>query len=1268
MNRIKHTYLTPVLLTALTVLGSCSRTEEPAPSTPRTDALALNIQYTSFDIEQTKTETVTADSLFAYPFNAETQAPVTPIKNDSRTDGVYYFTMPSDAIDIFFTTASTYSPGLKVRSAMPDTLLTIETEPGCSAGEDILYGGITEYAGAPEESIAMTHAVARMRAVLKLIVGEDTVTNLTGYFDTVSVAVAGVASGIAFGSDFSSTYLEASNTISATMNITGTSCHSDYVYTFPTTSSAPTLELRTVISGSGEATFRTPLPSPLEAGSDYTVTIYLHKDNTDAGFTMGDITFNEDFIEENFSDNDFGLVTFSRSTLLFPVEERASEDLVVNSRLGTWRASISTDVLSAYSVENLSTGETASGISPSLTGSSGDTVRFTTLRDLTGSSTSIMEVTFKAEDVNSYPITLMQSNGIEQKISFHKSSSGYYGPFIMSGYCTLYRIEDGGDSTEIFSVTSAERYGHYESMPSGDYVVTGDIILAIETELISDITFENCSTLQDLSINHSSMQTLDLRNLPALMDFKMYDNSDLTALDFSGCPGLTTISLEDVTAITSLSSGESGLPLLTDVDIDNCSALTDLTLPHCTGLKSIITWNSSDITNVDLTGCSSLESISSDDMSLASISLSGCSSLKEFDVCLRNSTITSMDFSESPLLSSLYIRSYSNSNTLRYINIDGCNNLADLYLYELDKLKELDASKASVTEALIYYSDSLAVLNFTNNAALNTLNVGDAYNITSVNLSGCKALKELPYVWSSSLTELNLSKSGIETLDIDMNNTPNLGDIRVDSSALKTFKYYNGSSNYSAINSDTLDFSGCTALDSIYIDASYRVHVASTIVLDGCPAVNSLRISNLSGFSDLHADETTHVNRFYMEGCDIAQLNISNMNIGHAYIGTTGNTNSSLTRIFAENTSLETLSVGRTNNSHSNLSVISTTGSSSLRELIINRCEQLYLLETDGCENLENLRIYNNTSSILPSLDLSGFPNLTKLYLKTLPNITRLDLRHLSRLQSLLLYDMQNIQTLNCDGLANLSSLTLSTSAPNDSLILNNCSSLTSLSLNGGNDRDVKILETSGMTGLSDLSITNTGISGDISFSFPALEKFFFSYNNNVTKITFAEDSKLRHITLENNSNIDLSASDFYSEQTLSFMRLYDNSSSLDNSSQSLDFSGYSVLDTLSIRNNYEVDSINVSNCPSLKVLNLDQCHNMTGLDITGCNSLLKVDLYDCSLSVEAISEFFLQLPGKEITDEALYRITGNPGESADESVAREKNWIPTTNDIASDI
>lgn len=1208
MNRIKYTYLTPVLLTAaLTVLGSCSRTEEPAPSTPSTDALALNIRYTAFDVEQTKAEAVSADSLFAYPFNAGTQAPVTPVKNDSRADGVYYFTIPSDATGIFFTTASAYGPGLKVRSAMPDTLLTIETEPGCSAGQDILYGGIAEYTGAPEESIAMTHAVARIRAVLKLIVGEDTVTNLTGYFDTVSVAVSGVASGIAFGSDFSSTYLETGNTISAAMNITGTSCHSDYVYTFPTTGPAPALELRTVISGSGEATFRTPLPSPLEAGSDYTITIYLHKDNTDAGFTMGEITFNEEFIEQDFHDNDFGLVTFSRNTLLFPVEERASEDLIVNSRLGTWRASISTDVLSAYSVENLSTGETASGISPSLTGSSGDTVRFTTLRDLTGSSTSIMEVTFKAEDVNNYPVTLMQSNGVEQKISFHKSSSGYYEPFIMSGYCTLYRIDDSGDSTEIFSVTSAERYGHYESLPSGDYIVTGDIILGIETELISDITFENCTTLQDLNIDRSSLQNLDLQNLPSLANFDMYDNSDLTALDFSGCPGLTTIELRDITAIT----------------------------------------------DIDLSGCSSLERFSSDDMPLASLSLSGCSSLKEFDVYLRNSTITSMDFSKSPLLSSLYIRSYSNSNTLRYLNIDGCTSIADLYLDELDKLKELDASKASVTEARIYNADSLTVLNFASNAALNNLYISNCYYLESVNLSGCTALKELPYVWSSSLTELNLSKSGIETLDI---NTSNLTDFRVDSSALRRFVYTS-----SAIKQDSLDFSGCASLDSVYISGDNRTTSTTTIVLDGCTSISGVDIIQLPNLTDMSV-ENASIKRLYMDWCSgISTLSLEDSDIKEVRIGMEGALEK-LSYISFANSTIEKLYASNLEQ----LSRLSVAGCESLNLIDLTDCYNLYFFYTEGCGNITNIRLWNNNQSgRLPVFDFSRFPNLQHLLLNNIDEFKRLDLRPLTQLRFMNIANI-DLSCINCQGLTQLNELHLNQPSTPDSLILNGCSSLSSLDLNSST---IRYIDLDGASSLSALSISNSDYLDSLNLTLPALESLKLEYIDNLEAINITEGSRLRKVSIDNCWNLNIGASDLNAEQTLRHL-FVQNSGGNRTDSTDIDLSGYQVLDTLVLRSCYKARSLNLSNCTSLSLIDLDNSKLVT-LSIEGCESLMQADLAYNLFNVDALNLFFGQLPQRNFDSPAQYRLDGCPGDgnsNLNTSVADEKFWSPTPNNIGSDI
>lgn len=619
----------------------------------------------------------------------------------------------------------------------------------------------------------------------------------------------------------------------------------------------------------------------------------------------------------------------------------------------------------------------------------------------------------------------------------------------------------------------------------------------------------------------------------------------------------------------------------------------------------------------------------------------------------------------TPSLSSLHIEYDQASEGL---DLSGADRLRSLYLSGNEHITEIDLSGNTLLTDIYCSQSGLERLLLSGCTALTSVNT--LYNsLRYVDVSGCTSLKTLAdALFSNNLDSLDISGSGIEILDINMSNCRNLSHIRVDSSALRTFVYYKGSSNYATIANDTLDFSGCTALDSIDIDA-LNVPVASTVVLDGCTVINSLRIEGISNFSGIHTDENTHIERLYLDYCtstNLSQLDISGKDIRHAYLGT-NRVNSSLTRIFAENTALETLSVGRTDDSHSNLSVISTSGSTSLRELIIDSCEQLYLLGTEGCENLENLRIYNNSSSILPSLDLSEFTKLTRLYLKTLPNITSLDLRHLSQLQDLYLYDMGYLQTLNCEGLTSLSSITLSTSVPIDTLNLNNCSSLTSLSINGSGSK-LKVFKASGMTGLETLSLNNTRISGNISFSFPALETLTFNDNNNVNSLNFAEDSRLHHATLRNNLNLNLGASDLHSEQTLSFLSLYNNSSYIQNFNQSLDFSGYAALDTLSVTYSSKIDTIYVSDCSSLTVLNLDQCHNLTGLDITGCSSLLEVDLYNCELSVEAVGKFFQQLPDREITDEALYRITGNPGASADASEAILKNWIPTTNDIASDL
>lgn len=1341
MERKSIIYIAGAAFILTMALSGCHRMEEQVLPGSRTESLVLNVQYPSFDIETTKAqEEVSTDSLFAYPLNGIDGTLMSPVRQDSKSDGLYYFTLPAEATDIFFTNVSWESDAsLTTRSSMPDTLLSISVKGEHGTTQDILFGGIHGYSGAGEESIAMTRSVARLRPVLKLIVGEDTVSSVGAHFDSVYVSVSGVYSGIAFKPDFTYSYFGTAK-VSTPLHITETACYSDYIYTFPSTEAGSTLELRTLLFEGGETTFSTALPTPLEAGRDYTVTIYLHKDNSEAGFTLEDVTFGEDFIENvHFNDYDqdrFDLIGFSTSALLFPPESGVSRDVSVTSKLKTWSASFPSEVLSSYSVENLRTGETASAIQPTLSGQSGDTLRFTTLRDISANGSTCLDVTFRAEEHNSYTLPLLQSDGGTQRLTFE--NNGYYPTVTVDGYCSLYKLHDG-DSTLMLQ---AEGSPNATSVDNGSYAIIGEHISSVDFNgSVENLQFENCTSLTELVITSDAVYEIDLTGLSNLRNLRIYQTPGPQTLDLSGNGKLQKVYLQNVPNLTSIHSGETALTQLESITLWYCSSLTQLSLPNASSLASLDLNNISSITDLNLSGCSSLRTLTHDYnqtiLPLQTLNLNGCSSLQEVTLKLgNNSTLEAIDFSTSPTLREVNLSSenYSDGNNLKSINLYGCTGIETMNLQYLRKLSYLDASNASIASLEIRYADSLSTVDLTSNSRLTELALYDCYNLaeleltgcsmlktvnledinalseldmsgistlssislryldqlrrlslagcssvtsidmssvylTSADFSGCASLTELPYIWNSNLTDLNIRKSGIQEVELEMNRATNLQTIQVDSSSLRTFYYYSG--NHSLTQS-SLDFSGCTDLDSVNVDGSQSAQF-STIILDGCPDVGSLRLSSLPAFTTLSVNDGASIDRFYMDYCDnIEQLDISNMNIRHAYIGTTSN-NDQLALLTAENCpSLEELVIGNSsgNIGHEHLGALSVNGCTALRNLEIWSCSQLYLFNTENCGNLENLRIWNNYSSsaILPTLSLSGFPLLKTLALKSLPELSSLNLTILPQLESLELSNM-NLKTVNCANLNRLSSISLSASVPSDTLNLSNCSSLTGLTIDGQSSRRLKVLHADGLTSLRSAVINYTSLSGALNFTWPALETLRMENNNNITSVQIAEGNQLRRVIMKSNSNLDIAASRFNAEQTLTDLRLIGNSSQLSDSSLVLNLTGHAVLDTLAVMNTYQVKSINVSGCQELTLLNLDNCYYLNTLDISGCPSLLKVDLAECNLSTEAVLNLFIQLPERELRDQANYRLSGNPGATnADNSEAVRKNWIPTTNDIASDI
>lgn len=1267
MDRISKIHILGAALAAVLAVYGCQRIEEPIVTGPKTESLALRTQYPSFDIETTKAEeTVMVDSIFAYPFNGTTASAVTPIVQDSRTDdGIYYFTIPADASEILFTNVSEHSEWLEVRSAMPDTLLSITTAGAQGTGQDILFGGIPDYSGSTEESIAMTRAIARIRTVLKIIIGSDTVSNVQNYFDNVNATINGVATSVSFGPDFSYSY-SGSGSISSAMNITGTACHSDYIYTFPTVETSPALELKTEITGSGNTTFRTALPSPIDAGKDYTITIYLHKDNTEAGFSIDEITFEDTFTEGSFNDGDgepFELIQFSAEALMFPAASNVSRDVIVTSKLGNWTMTLSSEALSSYSVENLTTGESVNAVRPSISGNSGDTLRFTTIRDISGGNSSYLEASFKAEEFNSYALPLLQSNGHIQSIAFNTSSSG---TIQFGGYCSIYEI-DGRDSTLLYTSTG-DSYAIY--LNSGEYVLTGDHIVKAGLLNVSSISMDGCSSLMDFSLGNTSIQELDLGSLTALKTLKVTDAASLSSIDISGCP-IVSLTLNGLSSLGSLSTGDNGLPQLETVSITDCNNLTELSMSGSALLSSVTLQNNASIANINFSGCSSLETLdlSNSYYPLTSLDLSGCTSLDKASLNIGNgSTIKSLDFSGSPELRRLTVQSNSSSdnNTIRHIDLDGCTQLNYVYLNNLSKLKQFIAPNAAIEEFTVYGSDSLAALDLSGNARLKSISLDYRHSLQTIDLSGCTFLRQLPnYIIKSSLVSLDISHSGIEDLSLNNEEISKLENLKIDSSALKTFYYYSSHSNYS-MPLETLDFSGCSDLDSVYIRSSDSSLPLTSLIMDGCSIISSLRIYGLPQFSGFTLEDGA-IDRFYLDDCDnMTQINLNGYSIRHVNIGC----NSScpkLAMVSLENTSAESLKVGSESTYHESLSRLSVNGSTSLRELAITYCSQLYLLNTSGCTALESILIKNNSQAILPSLDVSEFTNLRSLSLRYLPYIDILDLRANAKLENIVLQDMSNLSILNCENLTALNSITLYNAVPIDTLNLNNCQAVSSLDLNCGSG--LKDLKCDGMNGLKYLNIYNSMLNGNLSFDLPSLESLTFRSNDDATSITLSEGNKLRQVRISDNFKLDMSACNLNAGQTLELLIMNNNSNSSNVSPYSLNLSGYTALDTLSLTSNGRMASLNIQGCTDLKLLNLDYSNSLSSLDITGCSSLLQVDLYSCGLDETALETFYGQLPARQISDLATYRVTNNPGaETADATQALNKNWVPTTNSIGDDI
>lgn len=1238
---------------------SCHHDELSPAQYPDT-VLRLTADIPSFDITGTKAE-ATADSLFAYPFNSGTDTPVEPLRFDNYTGGQYWFTIPAETESILFTNVSGHEENLEIQSGLPEFLLEISSKDGQYAGHDVYFGGIAEYStGEPEQTIALTRAVARLRPVLKMVIDEDTLSDLTSQFDSVRLSVEGISKGIRLGKDFSYTTF-GQNSISTRMDVTTAACTAESIYTFPSITQDPSMSLHVFLKDGTELEFSGTLPESILANHDYTLCIYLHKDNTDAGFTL-DMTMNEITVENPYGGT-FDIVSFDKDVLFFSVDEGISNELTVESLTGQWSTTVPLDVIQYFSIENKRTGDMVTSERPTLSGMSGDTLLITTVRNMNGSETPItFDIPFKADAHNTYNVTLVQSNGQNQRIDLDME----YGYLSIEGFCTLYRM-DGTDSTEIRTISGS--YGNY--LDGGVYRISGDVLTYFEAEHANSIEFHNTTSLMDLRVYNprNAMTGLDLNGLAMLKSVTIHDyESNGTAF-------------ETITA--------QGLERLETVDLQSLRALKTLSLPDCPALESIVL------------NCSSSSS-------LTSVDISNSTNLRNFEANIPNAPVRVLDFSGSGIRT---IDLDGNSSTmLSTLNVSECSDIDEIQLANLPRLSSIVSDNASIRYMSIRGSDSLTVLSIPG-LDIDSVYLDDMRNLTSITAdnSSIIALKGLEYYNATPDLErlsfqncANLKKLELSALDritlLDVRNCTSLGELILDDgqdlsgiekfnvtgcSAMKTFRLYNVFSSNYCFGLDSLDLSGCTSLDSLEVyDNGYSNSTLSRIILDQDANLRSAGIRLLPKLSEISMNGTS-IQNLYIKSCNtLVLMNLTGTEIQNADIRDCSN----LAQVILSGTPARQLTLYNLNN----LSRVYADECQSLNTINIESCSNLYDIDLTNSPALVSMRIWNHNSTQISSIDdIRTCPALENLQLSWLNNIEQIDLRQNTSLKTLELANMTGLKLLNCSGLAGLTEYICEDYAP-ETLILDNCVSLKTLHIWGSN---LDSLSANGLTSVEEFSLNNTSISGDLVLSdMPSLRHLWLGANNSLTSLTvngspelnyigldenrqiarlsIGENNKLSRIYLRYNYHLKFSDCAFNAQSTLrSFHSISCGSSNTADPAETLDLSSYTLLDTVNVVNNTRLSVLNLNGCSSLTVANLDQNSALAQMDLTGCKSILKLDMYRCDFQADALNTIFTQLPERQPADIAELRMKDCPGESqCDDTIAGKKNWTPTANDIAPEL
>ena len=734
---------------------------------------------------------------------------------------------------------------------------------------------------------------------------------------------------------------------------------------------------------------------------------------------------------------------------------------------------------------------------------------------------------------------------------------------------------------------------------SGCTNLTDEKITGLDTcTALIELNVSGCTNIAELNLNSNiKVETVNLSNCSALTSFVINDNTiadyALNSINLSGCTSLETLTINNCLSLTTIDFTD--LTAIKTIDLGGCqnvsgalnlsgkTALTTITIGG-TKVTSLNVSGSSSVTDVNALACSQLSSV---------IGINDCTSLTT--LMLKGTAITSLDLnSQNPSLQSLSVENCtsltyldlmrsSESTTFNSLAVTGCTALKTLNLYNCKGITTLDTTILTALEELNLTYSGVATVN----SSTSTMDFSQNLNLKRVYLNGVNSFTEFDVSSNTLLEEFALSdNSNVTTLDFSSN------------TKLKNLNL----SDVSAL--DTLDISACTSLESVSLlntglttlsvtgsDALTQFWVYNnmslvSLTLTGGANLTSVKLSSGSENPTLKTLSITNCGITSLDVTYLTKLTTLDVSNCSALANITGLDNLTLLESFnATGSGIESIDASTL----TNLSTLAVDDMSALESLNISNTA-VASLSLDGCSSLKHFYVNNN----------ANFADFTNIGLTSLTTLVTVEASNSDVSDS----DTQSIlQALENSETSEPQSLDLSKNTAITSLDIRNCTLLGSLNASGctglatfteNENTALTDLNLSGCTSITELDVGTCTSLENLNASGTAVEWIELCYSENITTVNVSNCTSMTVLVITSETNNKLTSLDVSGCTAMTDLQI-DNSTALED----LNLSGLTSLTSIYLYGTTGLKTVDVSNT-NVGSLDLSGCSNITSVIVTG--------------------------------------------------------------------